>query len=122
MSLLRAFRAASLTVGIWAASAAGAATLHTPPAVALDLGGTLYCQIRNVGRKPTAVTVEGIGFGGVVITSHTATLAPGQGISRLGGTGAALACRFQVSGSAKSARAAAVYWDGTHFTQALPAR
>jgi hypothetical protein len=110
-----------------AAASARAATLHTAPLLALDAGDgvvSLYCQIRNVGAAAAAVTIESIAFDGTVASDvGPLTVAPGQAVSHLAGSAGFLAsCRFTVSGNAKRFRAVALYYDGTAYTFAIPAR
>lgn len=112
--------AAALLLGI--APAAHGAVLATPPAVAHDLGGTLFCQVRNVAPTPTKVTTQVIGFTGAAMASGTMTLAPGQATTQLAASGFAASCRFEVAGSAKKVRAVALYSDGDEYTAGLPAR
>jgi hypothetical protein len=123
MQRWNAILAAAGALALASASAAHAgATLETAPLLAMDAGGSLYCQIRNVGPAPMQITVEGIDFGGDVVLSHTDTFAAGEGRSRLAAGPVATRCRFKVAGSAKRVRAAAVYFDGAEYTVALPAR
>jgi hypothetical protein len=103
-------------------TAAQATTIQTGPSPAFHWNDSVvYCGIRNVGMSPLTVKVEGIsGFGAGVVNDLEVTLAPQEGTS-LPSSFAHL-CRFTFNGSAKSVRAAAIYFDGFQYTAALPAR
>lgn len=127
---LRAAGALALTLAGTSAAHA-AATLATPPIVSIGLGDSvLYCTIRNVGSAPMTATIDGYGFDELFHPGPTVTLQPSEGTSWLVQVspgvpaGVPSQCRFKVSGSAKSVRAAAVFFDPTtdNYTLALPAR
>jgi hypothetical protein len=108
-----------------------AATLSTAPVISIGLGdAVLYCTIRNVGSSPVTVTTDGYGFDELFYPGPTVTLQPKAGTSwtvqSSPGVPAAVpsGCRFKVSSSAKSVRAAAVFFDPTTdaYKLALPAR
>jgi hypothetical protein len=103
--------------------AAHAGMLQTAPAFpdfVSDDGYTLYCQVRNVGSAPTTITSEAWSFGDLKSSSGPIVLAPGHGASHPGGTGDT--CRFTFTGSTKSVRAMALFFDGTNYVAAVPAR
>jgi hypothetical protein len=114
--------ALALGAALGGAPTARAATLYSPPAQAFDLGGTQYCQMRNIGPTAMQVTIDNLDFSDDVVESTTANLAPGHSASSGVDQGLGTSCRFTVAGSAKKVRAVAVYFDGTKFTAALPAR
>jgi hypothetical protein len=126
---LRAAGALALTLAGTSAAHA-AATLSTPPVIDLGADSRLYCTIRNVGSSPVTVKIDGYGFDQAFFPGPTLTLDPMEGgnalITSSPGVPASLAtqCRFQVSGSAKNVRAAAVFFDPTtdDYRHALPAR
>jgi hypothetical protein len=127
---LRAAGALVLTLAGTSAAHA-AATLATPPVLTIGLGNSvLYCTIRNVGASPVTVKIDGYGFNEDFFPGPTLTLDPREGgnalVQSAPGVPAPVTsqCRFQVSGSAKNVRAAAVYFDPTtdDYTLAVPAR
>jgi hypothetical protein len=129
---VRFLRAAgALVLTLAGTSAHAAATLSTAPVISIGLGdAVLYCTIRNVGSSPVTATIDGYGFDELFHPGPTVTLQPMQGTSwtvqSAPGVPAAVPsqCRFKVSGSAKSVRAAAVFFDPTtdNYKLALPAR
>jgi len=122
----KALRAAALGIALAAApQLAQAATLRTNPMVTFQADPNdayLYCQIRNVSSKPIKVTIEGMGYLSELISTSSKTLEAGQAVSMPAGDGFITSCRFTVAGNARKVRAAAIYFNGSDFVHAIPAR
>ena len=109
--------ASIVAASVFCAGAAGAGVLHTPPLS----GGTIRCEIKNIGTKPAEVTIEVILTGGTFnVDTITETIDPLES-SILVTSGSVSVCRFTVDGSAKKFVASACILSDTG-NYCLPAR
>lgn len=103
---------------------AGGKSLVSPPAPrSLPMPQTLYCDITNIGTKPSSITIEALDMNGVVVNGpYATTVFPSTGDYMLATDPSAAYCRFTaLSGSTKSLRAIALYDNGTAYNMVLTA-
>ena len=91
-----------------------ATVMTSAPALSGFTGDFLECLVTNVSTSPRTVLIEHIDFSGSVVGSggNPVELAPGDTVARIANpVPLAASCRVTVSGSARSIKASAVYYD-----------
>jgi len=102
------------TAAILLRAPAFATVMTSAPALSGFTGDYLECLVTNVSTSARLVLIQHIDFSGTVVdsTSSQVELAPGETVAHVANPiPMAASCRVTVSGSARSIKASAVYFD-----------
>lgn len=99
-----------------------AGMLATAPAQSRPDPEKMWCSIVNVDRTPRVVFAHIVDYAGVVVNTGSKTLLPSEALAVGDISGDGAYCRFNVDGSTKKFRAAAIYDDGSTYTVSIPAQ
>jgi hypothetical protein len=106
------------------AYAANTKSLFTSPAQGnLQGGAGFQCTLLNVGKNPISATLTVLDeVGSPTASSGPAAVDPGS-VVRLTATGSSdFYCQFQVTGSTKTIRASANYFNNVGYSMSIPAQ
>jgi len=102
---------------------AGTKSLFTAPAPVALFGGTgVTCFLLNVGKNPITMTINVHDHFGTVTGTTSASVAPGTTSGFNSASNTDQYCEFQVTGSTKTVRASALYFNSTGYTMSIPAQ